>query len=160
MRWLNLIPMIVSGCLTANSQSLQLRVEDSIAPGQAGTAIIQLDSGAEAQPVALQWEIQVPISIRLDPRNVEAGPAAVSAGKSIACSILVNRSGNTSHCRCIVAGGKMPIGNGPVAKLKYTTLPTLRPGRYDMDLRNALAVSESAKKASIKDSTIAIVVLK
>ena len=160
MRQLIPILLILNLWLPASSQSLQLRVEDSIAAGQEGTAVIDLDSPQVSPPVALQWEIQVPLSIRLDPRSIQPGSAAVAAGKSVKCSILANRSGNTSHCRCILAGGAMPIANGPVATLKYRTVPKLRPGRYDMNLRNAIAVSESAKKASIKDSTIAITVSK
>jgi hypothetical protein len=139
------------------SQSLQIQA-DSVARGQEGAAVIRLDSPAGKEPVALQWEIHLPVSIQLDLRKVVAADAASAAAKSVTCAIQVNRTGDTTRCRCILAGGAKPIGNGPIATLKYTPARSVRPGRYQINLRSGFAVSEGTKKLPIKDAGITIVV--
>ena len=139
------------------SQSLQIQA-DSVSRGQESTAVIRLDSPPRKEPLALQWEIHLPVSIQLDPQKVVIAEAAKAAAKSVACSILVNLSGNTTRCRCILAGGVKPIGNGPVASLKLTPPRNLRPGRYELNLRDALSVRQDMKKVPIKDAAVTIVV--
>jgi hypothetical protein len=139
------------------SQSLQIQA-DSVSRGQEGTAVIRLDSPAGKEPVSLQWEVHLPVSIQLDPRRVVVAEAAAAAAKSVTCAMLVNRTGDIARCRCILAGGVKPIGNGPIAVLKYTPTGSVRPGRYQLNLRSGLSVSETVKKTPIKDAGVAIVV--
>jgi hypothetical protein len=139
------------------SQSLQVQ-SGPVGRAQEGTATIRLDSPPGKEPLALQWEIHLPVSIRLDPRQVVTAGAASAAEKSVTCSILANRTGNTTRCRCILAGGVKPIGNGPVVMLKYTLAPSLKSGRYELNLRNAFSVSKGMKNVPIKDAGVHVVV--
>jgi hypothetical protein len=139
------------------SQTLQVQATGA-GRAQKGSATIRLDSPPGKEPLALQWEIQVPVSIALDPRTIVAGEAATAAGKSVTCAILVNRSGDSTRCRCLLAGGAKPIGNGPVALMTYVPARIVRPGSYKLNLRSVFSVGEGTKKAPLKDAETTIIV--
>jgi len=119
---------------------------------KSGSAIVSILSPAGKEPVALQWEFSLPLSIQPDPRKVQAGEAATQAKKSVRCEILANRQGKDQICRCILAGGVSPIPNGPVAILPYFLARSAHPGRYDVEIKNAFAVSGDMKKIAVKDT--------
>jgi hypothetical protein len=150
-------------CLALPGIGQTLRIQSKpTAIGQKGTASIRLNSSSTEKPLALQWDISIPeAAIQLDLKDIVAGDASASVGKSITCA----RAGapapdGYSWYRCLVAGGVSVIGNGSVAVLNFTTLPNGRPGRYKFRLTRALAVSRSLKKVVIKDTSGELVVAK
>lgn len=148
-------------CLTLPVLGQTLRIESKpTAIGQRGIASIRINSSSTEKPLALQWDISIPeAAIQLDLKDIVAGDASASVGKSITCA----RAGapapdGYSWYRCLVAGGVSVIGNGSVAVLNFTTRPNGRPGRYKFRLTRALAVSRSLKKVVIKDTSGELVV--
>lgn len=148
-------------CLALPGIGQTLRIQSKpTAIGQKGIASIRINSSSTEKPLALQWDISIPeAAIQLDLKDIVAGDASASVGKSVTCA----RAGTPapdgySWYRCIVAGGVSVIGNGSVAVLNFTTLPNGRPGRYKFRLTRALAVGRSLKKVAIKDTSGELVV--
>jgi len=145
--------------LSLHAQSLQMQVQPSTSSGKDGTATVQLVPQPGKEPLALQWELSFPESIQIDPR-ASAGEAAAKAGKSIRCEILANRQGKTQTCRCILAGGVQPIEGGAVGVVKYAGARNFRPGRYELELKKAFAVTSDMKKLLLKDTRAQVVLSK
>ena len=144
--------------LVSIAQSLQVQAIPTEA-SRDGTVIVKIVSPPGKEPLALQWDFSLPVSIRLDSTAAAAGEAATQAQKSVRCEILPNRQGKDQTCRCILAGGTSPISNGPVAVMPYSTTRA-RPGNYEVRIKKALAVSSDSKKAGIKDTQTEIRVAK
>lgn len=142
------------------AQSLQLHIEPG-ASGKDGSMEVALESPAGKEPLALQWEFSFPAPIQIEPGQAMAGPAAEGAQKSIRCAIQVNyRGAKNQVCRCILAGGLRPIPDGSVATVKYHVIQKTRPGKYEIGLKKAIAVTGENKKTPIKDSQAQISVSK
>jgi hypothetical protein len=143
---------------TLRAQTLQIHAQSLSA--QEGTATIELTSAAGQEPLALQWELSFPETIQLDPVGASIGEPSGKAGKSIRCAILANRQGKTQTCRCLVSGGTNRVPNGPVAILKYSAASPFRAGRYGLELKKGLAVTNDMKKLALKDARAEIVFTK
>jgi hypothetical protein len=142
-----------------NGQTLQMQV-DPLQGGKGGRIVLNFTSAAGNQPVALQWEFSYPDSIALDVRGAKSEEAAVQAQKSVRCELLPNRQGKTQTSRCIVAGGSAPLTTGAIVSIKYSGSRTFRPGRYDLHIKKAIAVTADLRKIDIKDTQAEVNVAK
>jgi hypothetical protein len=145
--------------LVLSAQSLQVQVVPS-EESREGSVTVKIVSPAGKEPLALQWDFSLPVSIRLNSQMAVPGEAATQAQKSVRCAILANREGKDQICRCILAGGTSPIPSGPVAVVQYSATRGSQPGTYALHIRKALAVSSDNKKVDLKDTQTEIRVAK
>jgi hypothetical protein len=113
-RYLPLLAFLIPGLKAQTCLSLSTA---AIAPG--GTAILELalDPSSGTPPAALQWTFQYPSS-GLVSLNVENGPAATAAGKTVMCN------GSATAYTCLVVGANAnTIPNGVVAKVTVVPAP-------------------------------------
>jgi N-acetylmuramoyl-L-alanine amidase len=117
--------------------------------GDRAIVIISL-SGKPASPsVGLQWELSYPpVTLGTDEREVIAGGAAVSAGKTLTCTGIADDPAKYMY-RCVLAGGSAPIPNGPVAQLTFHVRESARLGPAALEIRNAMAVAPDGKRVDI-----------
>jgi hypothetical protein len=144
------IPLAVLLSLPLCAQELRLRVEPG-ANGRDGAIVAELESPPGKEPLALQWDFSIPPALQLDPPSASVGEASGSVQKSLQCALQVNysRSKDPSF-RCIVAGGLHGIPNGAIAIVKYSAARNAKPGRYQIEIEKALAVTSGVKKAPLK----------
>jgi AMIN domain len=100
-------------------------------------------------PVGLQWELSYPaVSLGTDEREVVAGGAALSAGKTLTCTGIADDAAQYVY-RCVLAGGSAPIPNGPVAQMIFHVRESSRLGPATLEIRNAMAVAPDGKRVDI-----------
>jgi hypothetical protein len=146
--------------LSLGAQQLRLRVEPGES-GREGILVAELESPPGKEPLALQWEFSVPLTLQLDPRSASVGEAAGSAQKSVWCATQVNYSGSRiQSCRCILAGGLGAIPNGRVAIVKYSSARRTKAGKYDIEIQKAFAVASGVKKVPLKNVQAQIIIAK
>lgn len=143
---------------SGQAQNLQLEL-DSSSGGRNGAINVQFGLLAGKESLALQWELTFPESIRIDPR-AGIGEAAGKAGKTIRCEVLPNRAGAIQACRCILAGGTDAIPAGTISKINYSAVRSARPGRYELQLKKAFAVTNDMKKILLKDTRVDVILSK
>ena len=146
--------------LPLGAQQLRLRVDPGESGGD-GILVAELEAPPGKEPLALQWEFSVPLTLQLNPQSASVGEAAGSAQKSVWCATQVNYSGSKSQsCRCILAGGLRAIPNGRVAIVKYSTARRTKAGKYDIEIQKAFAVASGVKKVPLKNVQAQIIIAK
>jgi len=128
--------------------------------GRNGALSIELLQAEGKEPVALQWEFSFPESVQLDFKGASTEEAAAKAQKAIRCELLASRQGKTQTVRCILAGGTAAIPGGPIANLKFGGARPFRPGRYEVQIKKAIAVMPDLKKVALKDARVEITISK
>jgi len=124
----------------------------SAARGGRVTLEISLDSSAGQEPVALQWEVNIPAGqLSFVDHNLLPGPAVRAADKFLACAVKLVRSkdGDGFTSVCIVAGGLKPITNGVVALLRLQVSPEARTGLQQVGV-TGFAVDKDTGKTPFK----------
>jgi hypothetical protein len=138
----------------------QLRLSRAVGdPGGSVTLTLSIRSPSGQQPAGLQWTVSVPDERLKMPDDFAAISAtAKGAGKSVHCA-LAGEPASARAATCILAGGREPLPDGPVATLRFNIAAAARPGEVALRIREASAVSadsklkrlpESAGKASIR----------
>jgi hypothetical protein len=141
------------------SQTLHLSSVTS-ARGQRATIDISLRSPVGKQPVALQWEASITAGqLSFVDGNLPPGPASQSAGKSLACTVKLARAdaGDTFTSVCILSGGRAPISNGVVARLRLQISPAAQIGPAQIHLKG-IAVFQDFQEIPLKPVIGTIVV--
>ena len=142
------------------AQELRLRVEPG-ANGRDGAIVAELASPPGKEPLALQWDFSIPPALQLDPPSASVGEASGSVQKSLQCALQVNYSKSKDPSfRCILAGGLHAIPNGAIAIVKYSAARNAKPGRYQIEIEKALAVTSGVKKAPLKNVKAPILISK
>jgi hypothetical protein len=110
-----------------------------------------LDSPPGKEPVALQWEISVPPAIAIGAADITIGKAAESAGKSLTCAPRTAKPPTQRRTAyvCILAGGQKPIGNGPVAEVRYRAQWDVKGAPIRVVIEKILGVSADLKRIPI-----------
>lgn len=112
----------VFGLLSATilcSQTLQIPAShtDRKTPG---TFTVMMDTPEAKAPAALQWEFLIPPAIAVKSADIQIGKAAAAAQKNLACAAAKTPAlEGWVRYACILAGGQSPIGNGPIAEVRY-----------------------------------------
>jgi len=136
-----------------HSQYLRVPSSDSdrSTPGQ---FFIVLDSPPAKAPVALQWEMSVPPAIIIGQRDITIGKAAAIAGKSLTCAVKKNPADPRGAVRyvCILAGGKDPLANGPVATFRYRAQTEVGKAPIRVAIEKVLGVSADLKRIEIANT--------
>ncbi len=116
-----------------------------------GVFSIILDSPPGKQPVALQWEISVPPAIAIGTADIGMGKAAESAHKSLTCAASAKKPATQGGMRyaCILAGGKDPIGDGPIVTVHYRAQADVQGAPIRVVIENVLGVSTDLTRLEI-----------
>lgn len=130
------------------AQSLRLS-SASAARGDLAAIEISLESPAGKEPLALQWEAQIPMGrMSLIGGKPVLSPTAEEAGKSLNCAVT-GKTAETQTLRCILAGGQKPIPNGSIAMLKLKIAQHAQTGSAHIRVQQGLAVSKDLKQISL-----------
>lgn len=124
----------------------------------AGSFSIALDSPAAKAPVALQWDVVVPPALAIRTSDILIGGIAEKVHKSLTCA---ERSGKDKAQRalrysCILAGGQEPIGNGPIAIVRYRAQTDVHGAPIRVAIENVLGVSKDLKRLEIPNADAVI----
>src|SRR5262252_5582308 len=79
-----LLLLLISSAVRPQSMNI---TPSAAAPGRSGSLLLVMNSPAGKAPLALQWRFTFPEGITVDLRDLVAGGAAESAGKSLTCSL-------------------------------------------------------------------------
>jgi len=129
-----------------------LRVPPSTAEKNAtGSFSISLDSPPGKAPVALQWDVAVPPALAIGTSDILIGRIAETVHKSLTCAQRPRKDGAKREVRysCILAGGQEPIGNGPVATIRYRAQADVHGAPIRVAIENVLGVSKDLKRIDI-----------
>jgi hypothetical protein len=94
------------------AQSLQ------ILPASPGTFRIMIMSPPKNPVLALQWRIAVSKGAVIAADGIQPGTAAGAARKEVTCRAVQSAGRDASAYVCILAGGRRPIPDGPVAVVR------------------------------------------
>ena len=116
-----------------------------------GVFSLTLDAPAGKTPVALQWEFWVPPVIAISPADITISPEAESARKSLTCAARTNKPDRQRGTRftCVLAGGKNPIENGPIASIHYRAQWDTKGVPVRVSVEDVLGVSADLKRIPI-----------
>jgi len=109
--------------------------------GESASFLIVLRAPEKAGVAAVQWELSAGAGVSIDPADIVVGSAAAEAEKTLACSAMAGRAGEERGKRCLLAGGKKTIPDGPIAIVRYRIDRRARAGTIPVRLEKILAVS-------------------
>jgi hypothetical protein len=110
---------------------------------------LSLESPAGKEPLALQWEIGIPVArMSLLDGKLLLRPTAEEAGKSLNCAVK-EKTAETQTLKCILAGGQKPIPNGTIAMLKLRIAKNAPTGSARIRVQQGIAVSKDLKPVSL-----------
>jgi hypothetical protein len=148
--------LISAAVLLGQSLSVPPSRTDGKTPGILSVII---DSPPGKAPAALQWEFSVPAAVAIGTADITIGKAAQSAHKSLTCALRATHPA-TRQLRvkyaCILAGGRDPIGNGPIALVRYRPQWDVKGAPVRVAIENILAASADSKRISIPDASAII----
>jgi hypothetical protein len=126
--------------------------------GESGSFVIRLDSPSGKSPVALQWEVYLPMGVVVAVADIMPGSAAESVEKPITCSPAKNRDEKDkgSTYACILAGGQKPIPNGSIAVIRYRIPQDVQQISGPVRVDHVLGVSVDLKKIDLAKAQGAI----
>jgi hypothetical protein len=122
-------------------------------PGEIVTLEISARSQPDRAPIALHWEVTFPAQLMQMDGDPEAGPAAVSSGKSLGC-----RSQNPYSYTCVLSGKENPIADGQIAIFHFRILATAKTATTALKIEKAVAVSSDSKIVSLNDTQVTVVI--
>jgi hypothetical protein len=126
------------------AQSLQ------ILPASPGTFRIMIASPPENPVLALQWRVAVLKGAIIAADGIQPGTAAVASMKEVTCRAVESGGRDASAYVCILAGGRRPIPDGPVAVVRL--LARARNSSVTVRLSGMKAVTFAAKAKIIPDT--------
>jgi hypothetical protein len=125
------------------AQSLQ------ILPASPGTFRIMLVSPPGNPVLALQWRITVPKGAVIPGDGIQPGTAAAAARKDVTCRAVESGGRDATAYVCILAGGRRPLPNGPVAVVRLRA--RARDSSVTVRLSGVKAVTFDTKAKIIPD---------
>jgi hypothetical protein len=115
---------------------------------------VSLDVASATDIAGLQWEIEVPMQhVRVEEDGIEAGPAAVGAGKQVQCSGRWRKAPRTYSYVCLVSGAGSALASGTVAVLTLVVPEETKAGRYTFRIDRATAVTKGLKAIRLKEAS-------
>jgi hypothetical protein len=115
-----------------------------------GVFSVTIDSPPDKAPVALQWDFSVPPVIALSAADITIGKAAAAARKSLTCTIRTTKpAARGMRYACILAGGRDPIANGPIAVVQYRAQWDVKGAPIRVEIENVLGASADLKRIPI-----------
>lgn len=148
--------MLILALLVAQPPEAQtLSVPDSETHGETpGFFSLMLDSPSGKAPVALQWNFLAPSAIAMASSDIRLGSAAESAKKSIACAVDTKAPAPRGAVRlaCILAGGREPIGSGPIAVVRYRAQSDVQGAPIRVSIENVVGVAGNLQKIEIPNA--------
>jgi hypothetical protein len=127
-------------------------------PGGETRVVVWLDSDPAKIVLGLQMEIELPARVLEIDAAAEAGEAAKTAGKTATCNGRWKKAPQSYTMKCILAGGRTPMANGPVLVVKGKINPAAKTGNHTIKVDHALAVDGALKSISMKPVDAALTV--
>jgi hypothetical protein len=122
-----------------------------------GTFTLIMDAPEDRAPLALQWDLSLPPVLAVQAADITIGKAAQSAGKSLKCALRsAPKSARRTRYTCIVAGGRDPIGNGPVAEVLYRVQWDVKGAPLSVEIEHVLGVSRDLQRVPMSSVDAAI----
>ena len=141
------VVLFLAACLSG--QSLQM-APVAVESGKESTLGITLVPGPTAVLI-LKWDLVYPANrLVIEEAGIQAGPAARSAEKSIACAGGWKKSPQEYRYRCMMVGGQSLVPGGVVAELKLRANPDAKSGDARVRLENVEAVLPGPKLIQLK----------
>ena len=129
-----------------------LRVSPSTAErNTTGSFSIRVESPSAKTLVALQWDLVVPPALAIGTSDILIGRTAETAHKSLTCAQRSGKDGPPRGVRysCILAGGRQPIGNGPIATVRYRSKADVGGAPIRVAIERVVGVSADLKRLDI-----------
>jgi hypothetical protein len=147
--------LLSAGFLCGQSLQVSPSRTDLKAPG---IFSVSLESPPGKTPVALQWEFSVPAVIEVTTADITIAKAAESARKSLTCAARSAKLAAQRSVRyaCMLAGGRDPIGNGPIVVVRYRAQWDPKGAPIRVVIENILGASEDLKRIPIPDVNVTI----
>jgi hypothetical protein len=141
--------------LPLGAQSLQILPAPS--PDSPNTFRIMIVSPPENPVLALQWRVAVSKGAVIPADGIQPGAAAAAARKELTCRAVESVGQDASAYVCILAGGRQPIPDGPVAMVRL--LAQDRDSSVTVRLSGMKAVTIDTKAKIIPDIEAVVPVL-
>ncbi len=117
--------------------------------GGRGMFYLMLVSPAAKPIAAMQWRLVAPPEVTLTQADIEPGSAAREAHKSVSCAALKPGAAMV----CVLSGGRQPIPNGPIAKIRFTAPRGARAVTFHLgDISGASPDGKAARLESVSAS--------
>lgn len=137
-------PAFLTGILCG--QSLHIS-PSTAAANTTGSFSIALDSPVGKAPVALQWDIAIPPALAVGTSDILIGRSGEMLHKSLTCAPRKKDGPQQGvSYSCILAGGKEPIGNGPIATVHYRAQADVHGAPIRVSIESVLGVSKDLKR--------------
>jgi hypothetical protein len=132
----------------------QLRLSQSAGkPGGTAEMTLSIRSPAGQQPAGLQWTISVPgARLKIGDEFASLSAAAKNAGKAVHCAVG-GAANSALTARCILAGGREPLPDGPAVTFRFTVAADAKRGNVEVRIREVSAVSADSKLKRLPQST-------
>ena len=117
--------------------------------GESGSFLVLLHAPKENGIAGMQWELWAGGGITVDPADIVIGSAAAAAEKTLACSPLPAKAGRPVGEKCLLAGGKNRIPDGPIAIVRYRVKRQAQAGPSAVDVDKALGVTADLKTVNL-----------
>lgn len=121
------------------------------------TFSVVLDVPPDRALLALQWDLSVPPVIATRTEDITIGKAAQAAGKSLTCALRpVKRASRRIRYTCILAGGRKPLSDGPVADVQYHAQWDHKGAPAQLEIENVLGVTEHLERVPMANVDVPI----
>jgi len=117
--------------------------------GESGSFLIVLHTPKQSSIAGVQWELWAGAGITIDPSDIVIGSAAAAAEKTLACSAMPPVPGHPLGKKCLLAGGKKNIPDGPIAIVRYRVGRQADGKTSAVHLENILGVDADLKMVDL-----------
>ena len=123
----------------------------------AGAFAVFLNAPSDQAPLGLQWDLLIPPVISVRVQDITIGKEARAVGKSITCALRqATKNTRLTRYTCIVAGGRVPLSDGPVAQVQYRAQWDLKGDPALVEIENVLGVSRDLQPIRMPDVEVSL----
>lgn len=121
--------------------------------GDSGSFLIVLHAPKGTGIVGMQWELSVEADLTIAPADIVIGSAAAAAAKNLTCFPAAASAGRPAGERCLLAGGKNKILDGPIVIVRYSVKRKASTGQSAVHIGKAVAVTADLKTVNLGQAT-------
>ena len=141
--------VLLSSVSPLRGQAIRMAASPAAAGGDT-RVVVWLDAAPAKIALGMQVEIELPVRVLEIDGPADTGEAAKTAGKTATCNGQWKKAPQSYMIKCIVAGGRNPMDNGPVLVVKGKINPAAKPGNYSIKTDHALAVDAAFRSIPMK----------
>jgi hypothetical protein len=137
--------MVLLGCVQVSAQSLQILPAPPGSADGSGSFHIMMVAPDGKAPAALEWSLSPIEGVRIGNTEIKAAAAVIQLQKTLTCAPPPEKTTATAYV-CIIAGGREPIPNGPIAAVRFTAAEGT--GAVTIHLHGILGATPDAQPVS------------